>query len=110
MQVRVAEEPRARALAHELDRRWRGRRTDDQTDATIRGVQLGSPPHEWPPTVVIDFTMSGRRGTWRVTTPSLFLDRGPVSDAADWFAQIAWEAFPELQATGYLPGGMRFAD
>jgi hypothetical protein len=109
MQVRVAEEPRARALADELDRRWRGRRTDDQTNATILGVHLISSPHAWPPTVVIDFTMSGRRGTWSVATPSLFLDRGPVSDAADWFAQIAWEAFPEMQATGYVPDGLRFA-
>lgn len=107
MQVRVTEESRARALTDELDRRWRGRRTDDQTDAAILGVRLASPPRVWPPTVVIDFTMSGRRGTWSVATHSLFLDRGPVSDAADWFAQIAWEAFPELQATGYVPDGMR---
>ncbi len=62
MQIRVAEEPRASAPVDELDRRWRGRRTDDQTDATILSVHLGSPPHEWPPTVVIDFTMSGHRG------------------------------------------------
>jgi len=91
-------------LAYPL--RLRGRRTDDQTDATILGVRLGSSPQEWPPTVVIDFTMSGRRGTWHVASASLFLDRGPVSDAADWFAQIAWEAFPELQATGYVRDGM----
>jgi hypothetical protein len=110
MQVRVAEEPRAKALADELDRRWSGRRADDQTDATILGVHLGSPPHAWPPTVVVDFTMSGRRGTWNVVAPSLFLDRGPISDAADWFAQIAWEAFPEMHATGYVPEGLRFAD
>jgi hypothetical protein len=109
MQVRVAESPRARALAEELDRRWGGRRTDDQTDATILGVHLGTRPEAWPPTVVVDFTMSGRRGSWSVATPSLFLDRGPISDAADWFAQIAWEAFPEMQATGYVPDGMRFA-
>jgi len=109
MQVRVAEESRARALADELDRRWRGRRTGDQTDATILGVHLASAPQVWPPTVVVEFTMSGRRGTWSVATPSRFLDRGPISDAADWFAQIAWEAFPEMQATGYVPNGMRFA-
>jgi len=59
---------------------------------------------------MIDFTMSGGRGTWKVTMPSLFLDPAPVSDAADWFAQIAWEAFPELRATGYMPDGLRFRD
>ena len=110
MQVRVAGESRARALADELDRRWRGRRTDDQTDATILGVRLASAPEEWPPTVVVEFMMSGRRGTWSVAIRSLFLDRGPVADAADWFAQIAWEAFPEMQATGYVPDGLRLAD
>jgi len=33
-----------------------------------------------------------------------------VAVAADYFAQIAWEAFPEMQATGYVPDGLRFAD
>jgi hypothetical protein len=62
MQIRIAEESRATALTEELDRRWRGRRIDDQTDATILGVRIGSPPLAWPPTIVVDFTISGRGG------------------------------------------------
>ena len=52
----------------------------------------------------------GRRGLWDVPWQGVYLERGPVSDAADWFAQIAWEAFPEMHITGYVPDGLRFLD
>jgi hypothetical protein len=93
-----------------LNRRWRDRRTDDQTDAVIRAVRLLSEPDVWPPKLRIEFTMRGRPGVWEDQRPWGLPDRGPVSVAADFFAQIAWEAFPEMQITGYVPGGLRFLD
>jgi hypothetical protein len=112
MQVRdqVEECSRAEAFVAYLDRRWRGRRTDDQTDTVIRAIHLISPPEVWPPTVRIDFTINGREGVWEERWEAGLPDRGPVAVAADYFAQIAWEAFPEMQATGYVPDGLRFAD
>jgi hypothetical protein len=112
MQVQrpVAERSRAEEFAAYLDRRWRGRRTDDQTDTVIRGVRLVSAPEVWPPTLLIEFTMNGRDGVWEERWEAGLPDRGPVAVAADYFAQIAWEAFPEMQATGYVPDGLRFAD
>jgi hypothetical protein len=111
MQVRehIDERSRAEAFVAYLDRRWRGRRTDDQTDAVIQAIRLVSAPQVWPPTLRIDFTINGREGVWEERWEAGLPDHGPVAVAADYFAQIAWEAFPEMQATGYVPGGMRFA-
>jgi hypothetical protein len=47
--------------------------------------------------------MNGRRDVWDERWESRLPTYGPVSTAADFFAQIAWEAFPEMQVTGYVP-------
>jgi hypothetical protein len=108
--ARVQGRSRAEEFAEYLDGRWRGRRTGDQTDATIETVQLISAPEVWPPAVRIEFRMNGRRGVWEDQWEAGLPTYGPVSTAADFFAQIAWEAFPEMQATGYVPDGLRFLD
>lgn len=112
MQVRahVTERSRAEEFVAYLDRRWRGRRTDDQTDTVIRKVRLLSPASLWPPKLRIEFTMSGREGIWEDRWEYGLPDYGPVTVAADYFAQIEWEAFPEMQATGSVPDGLRFLD
>lgn len=109
-QGQIKERSRAEAFAAYLDRRWRGRRTDDQTDAVIREIRLISAPEAWPPTLRINFTMNGHDGVWDERWGAGLPDHGPVAVAADYFAQIAWEAFPEMQATGYMPDGLRLTD
>jgi hypothetical protein len=110
VQAQVIERSRAQQFVDYLNLRWAGRRTDDQTDTVVERVQLLSPPDTWPPAVRIEFTKDGRRGVWEDRWEYGLPDRGPVSIAADYFAQIAWEAFPEMQATGYMPDGLRFLD
>ena len=93
-----------------LNWRWAGQRTDDQTDTVIDRVQLVSAPEVWPPAVRIEFTKDDRRGVWEDRWEYGLPDQGPVAVAADYFAQIAWEAFPEMHITGYRPDGLRFLD
>ncbi len=102
--------PRAQAMADELDRRWRGQEACDEGPVTIDGIELVSQPTTWPPTFRIRFTMAGRRGVWEQEWDSVLWSEGPISEAVDMFARIAWTGFLEMQDTGSLPTGLRMLD
>lgn len=110
-QARTAEAPRAQALVEELNRRWRGQEACEEGPVIIQAIKLVSPPAAWPPRLRIEFTLGDRRGVWeRVWGLGFFIDNGPVSSAADWFARIAWVAFLEMQDTHSRPRGLRMVD
>src|SRR5215472_11895030 len=99
--------PRALAMADELNRRWRGQEACDEGPVTIDGIELVSPPTAWPPTFRIRFTMAGRRGVWEHEWDSVLWSEGPISEAAEMLAGIAWTGFLEMQDTGSRPDGLR---
>jgi hypothetical protein len=100
--------PRAQALVEELDRRWRGKEACDEGPVIIDSIELVSAPAAWPPTFRVQFTVAGRRGIWEQVWDSVLWSEGPISEAAEMLASIAWTAFLEMQDTGSRPRGLRF--
>jgi hypothetical protein len=102
--------PRAQALAEEIDRRWGGQEACDEGPVFIDRVELVSAPAAWPPVFRVRFTMAGRRGVWEQEWDSVLWSEGPIPEAAEMFAAIAWTAFLEMQDTGSRPDGLRFVE
>jgi hypothetical protein len=97
-------------MAEELDRRWRGQEACDEGPAIIDGIELVSAPTAWPPTFRVRFTMAGRSGVWEQEWDSVLWSEGPIAEAADMFASIAWTAFLEMQDIGSRPAGLRMLE
>jgi hypothetical protein len=110
IRARTGDLPRAQAMADELDRRWRGQEACDEGPVTIDGIELVSQPTTWPPTFRIQFTMAGRPAVWEQEWDSVLWSEGPISEAAEMFASIAWTAFLEMQDVGSQPRGLRMLD
>jgi hypothetical protein len=108
--ARIEDLPRAQRLADELDRRWGGEEACDEGPVIIEAVELVTSPTSWPPTFRISFRMDGRRGVWEQEWDSVLWSEGPISEAADMFASIAWTGFLEMQDTSTLPHGLRMLD
>jgi hypothetical protein len=97
-------------MAEELDRRWRGQEACDEGPVIINGIELLSAPTAWPPTFRVRFTIAERRGVWEQEWDSVLWSEGPISEAVDMFASIAWTAFLEMQDIGSRPIGLRMLD
>lgn len=76
----------------------------------INDIELVSAPAAWPPTFRVRFTMAERRGVWEQEWDSVLWSEGPIEEAADMFASIAWTGFLEMQDTGRRPAGLRFVE
>ncbi len=102
---------RAEALVEALNRRWQGQEACDEGPVIIDRIDLISPPSAWPPSLRIEFTLGGRHGVWEDEFDiGYFIDNGPVSSAADWFARIAWTSFLEMQDVGSQACGLRMLE
>ena len=108
--ARIDDLPRGQDLVDELDRRWRGQEACDEGPVIIDCIELASPPLAWPPTIRIRFRVAERRGVWEQVWDSVLWSEGPISEAAEMFAGIAWAAFLEMQDTASRPRGLRMLD
>jgi hypothetical protein len=76
---------RARQLVDRLRADWIGERWDN---IVIDDVALLSRPDEWPPTIKLDYRVSGKRGRWVDTWDDALLRTDPLDAASALWLSI----------------------